>query len=93
MKKNKKRKPALTANAVAALLAGPEKAKALKLRWDGRRGFYPPALGRGPSGSSNLYDPLALIARAVAAGDVDAERAEVACRVVGHLGDKLPASR
>ena len=72
------RPPPMRAQAVAALLVGPEAGKTLKGRWGRRQDFYPEPVARNPRGGAYLYNPAELIAAAAKAGDVSADQVRAA---------------
>jgi hypothetical protein len=95
---SKKRNEGITpmpALAVAVLLVGRDKAKGLKRRWDRRVAHYPKPIRAGSrrAGDAHLYNPLTLIAAAVAAGDVEPEAAQRAIEIIRGLGGSTPGGR
>lgn len=76
---NKASKDGKTAAEIAQA-AWPNDGRKLKSKWDKRKKFYPTPIIKGTNGKPHLYDPRALLEKAVQCGDIRKEE----CKAVLH---------
>ena len=75
----------ISALALASIVCGPARGKAIKGRWDKRKDFYPTPVQIGQDGLPHLYNPRELLRAASVHGDLTAREiieAEAALRIL-----------